>query len=82
MFYKVVLVIVGGIPAIAGAPACKSRELPARVFILYPDEVLDEGKGEAQGPVKVRKVPRRGTRSLAVGETDGRGGATAAVRFL
>ena len=37
---------------------------------------------QPQGPVKVRKVPPRGTRSLAVGETDGQGGATAAVRFL
>ena len=38
--------------------------------------IVQASKGSQQGRVKVREVPRRGTRSLAVGETYGQGAKT------
>ena len=60
------------------SPARAQRSSISPSYHRKPTSRKVQGRG-FQGPVKVREVPRRGARSLAVGETDGQGVAQESI---
>jgi len=60
------------------SPARAQRRSISPSYHRKPTSRKVQGRG-FQGPVKVREVPRRGARSLAVGETDGQGVAQESI---